>query len=212
MKWLTLPEIKEQLRIEADFTLEDQKLTMYGDSAEEVLMEVTRRTYDDFIDNYGKIPTPIREVSLMLVTVSYETGSAVSLQQFYSNQTFDMKVKPYMRLADGPMEQQPIERITIGSDAKIEFTAELPDGMKLGDVEFGLKVINVSEKDVSEDYTKADCISKGDGESYVVLVDTEQLGVGRVMLQLTAHIPDTDYPTGTRKEVIKINPHIAITG
>jgi hypothetical protein len=212
MKWLTLPEIKEQLRIEADFTLEDQKLTMYGDSAEEVLMEVTRRTYDDFIENYGKIPTPIREVSLMLVTVSYETGSAVSLQQFYANPTFDMKVKPYMRLADGPMEQQPIERITIGSDAKIEFTAELPDGLKLGDVDFGLKVINVSEKDVSEDYTKADCISKGDGESYVVLVDTVQLGVGRVMLQLTVQIPDTDYTSGYRKEVIKINPHIAITG
>jgi hypothetical protein len=212
MKWLTLPEIKEQLRIEADFTLEDQKLTMYGDSAEEVLMEVTRRTYDDFIENYGKIPTPIREVSLMLVTVSYETGSAVSLQQLYSNPTFDMKVKPYMRLADGPMEQQPIERITIGSDAKIEFTAELPDGLKLGDVDFGLKVINVSEKDVSEDYTKADCISKGDGESYVVLVDTVQLGVGRVMLQLTVQIPDTDYTSGYRKEVIKINPHIAITG
>ena len=211
MKWLTLNEIKDQLRIEDDFTLEDQKLTMYGDSAEEVLMEVTRRTYDDFIENYGKIPTPIREVSLMLVTVSYETGSAVSLQQFYANPTFDMKVKPYMRLADGPMEQ-PIERITKGSDAKIEFTAELPDGMKLGDVEFSLKVINVSEKDVSEDYTKADCISKGDGNSYVVMVDTEQLGVGRVMLQLTVHIPDADYPAGTRKEVIKINPYIAITG
>ena len=100
MKWLTLPEIKQQLRIEDDFTLEDPKLTMYGDSAEEVLMEVTRRTYDDFVENYGKIPTPIREASLMLVTASYETGSAVSLQQLYSNPTFEMKVKPYMRLAD----------------------------------------------------------------------------------------------------------------
>ena len=212
MKWLTLPEIKEQLRIEADFTLEDQKLTMYGDSAEEVLMEITRRTYDDFVENYGKIPTPIREVSLMLVTVSYETGSAVSLQQLYSNPTFEMKVKPYMRLADGPMEQQPIERITIGSDAKIEFTAELPDGLKLGDVDFGLKVINVSEKDVSEDYTKADCIPIEDGKSYVVLVDTEELGVGSYLLKLTVQIPDTDYPSGYRKEVIKINPHMAITG
>ena len=100
MKWLTLNEIKDQLRIEREFTLEDQKLTMYGDSAEEVLMEVTRRTYDDFVENYGKIPTPIREASLMLVTASYETGSAVSLQQLYSNPTFEMKVKPYMRLAD----------------------------------------------------------------------------------------------------------------
>lgn len=100
MKWLTLNEIKDQLRIERDFTLEDQKLTMYGDSAEEVLMEITRRTYDDFVENYGKIPTPIREASLMLVTASYETGSAVSLQQLYSNPTFEMKLKPYMRLAD----------------------------------------------------------------------------------------------------------------
>ena len=100
MKWLTLNEIKDQLRIERNFTLEDQKLTMYGDSAEEVLMEVTRRTYDDFVENYGKIPTPIREASLMLVTASYETGSAVSLQQLYSNPTFEMKLKPYMRLAD----------------------------------------------------------------------------------------------------------------
>ena len=134
------------------------------------------------------------------------------MQQLYNNPAFDMKLKPYMRLADGALDQQPIERITIGSDAKVEFTADLPDGLKLSDVDFGLKVINVSEKDVSEDYTKADCIIKNDGESYVALIDTETLGVGRVMLQLTVHIPDTDYPTGTRKEVIKINPHIAITG
>lgn len=212
MKWLTLDEIKDQLRIERDFDLENDKLTTYGNSAEEVLMEITRRTYDDFIDNYGKIPAPIREVSLMMVVDSYEKGSAISLQQLYTNPAFDMKLKPYMRLADGALDQQPIERITIGSDAKVEFTADLPDELKLSDVDFGLKVINVSEKDVSEDYTKADCIMKNDGESYVALIDTEQLGVGRVMLQLTVHIPDTDYPTGTRKEVIKINPHMAITG
>ena len=74
MKWLTLDEIKDQLRIEHDFDLENDKLTTYGNSAEEVLMEITRRTYDDFIDNYGKIPAPIREVSLMMVVDSYEKG------------------------------------------------------------------------------------------------------------------------------------------
>ena len=51
-----------------------------------------------------------------------------------------------------------------------------------------------------------------DGAAYVVLVDTDYFGVGRLMLRLTVHIPDTDYPSGTRKEVIKINPHMAITG
>ena len=56
MKWLTLNEIKDQLRIERDFDLEDDKLTGYGESAEDVILELCQRTYDDFIDNYGGIP------------------------------------------------------------------------------------------------------------------------------------------------------------
>ena len=37
MKFLTLEQIKAQCRIEEDFTLEDTKLTLYGDSAEQVI-------------------------------------------------------------------------------------------------------------------------------------------------------------------------------
>ena len=213
MKWLTLDEIKSQLRIEQDFDLEDTKLTMYGDSAEAMVCEYTRRTYDDFIDNYGEIPAPIREASLLLVVASYEVGSPVSMQQMYTvSYGFDMKVKPYMRLADGPLDENPIERVTMGSDAKIAFTADLPDELLLKDIDFEVEVVNVSQKDKAKDYHKADCIMAMDGAAYVVLVDTDYFGVGRLMLRLTVHIPDTDYPSGTRKEVIKINPHMAITG
>lgn len=213
MKWLTLDEIKSQLRIEQDFDLENDKLTMYGDSAEAMVCEYTRRTYDDFIDNYGEIPAPIREASLLLVVASYEIGSPVSMQHMSPvGYGFDFKLKPYMRLSDGPLEEQPIERVTMGSDAKIAFTADLPDDLLLKDIDFELKVVNVSAKNKEKDYQKADCIMAFDGAAYVVLVDTDYFGVGRLMLRLTVHIPDTDYPTGTRKEVIKINPHMAITG
>ena len=213
MKWLTLDEIKSQLRIEQDFDLENDKLTMYGDSAEAMVCEYTRRTYDDFIDNYGEIPAPIREASLLLVVASYEIGSPVSMQHMSPvAYGFDFKLKPYMRLSDGPLEEQPIERVTMGSDAKIAFTADLPDDLLLKDIDFELKVVNVSAKNKEKDYQKADCIMIDDGAAYVVLVDTDYFGVGRLMLRLTVHIPDTDYPTGTRKEVIKINPHMAITG
>ena len=213
MKWLTLDEIKSQLRIEQDFDLENDKLTMYGDSAEAMVCEYTRRTYDDFIDNYGEIPAPIREASLLLVVASYEIGSPVSMQHMSPvGYGFDFKLKPYMRLSDGPLEEQPIERVTMGSDAKIAFTADLPDDLLLKDIDFELKVVNVSAKNKEKDYQKADCIMAFDGAAYVVLVDTDYFGVGRLMLRLTVHIPDTDYPSGTRKEVIKINPHMAITG
>ena len=213
MKWLTLDDIKDQLRIERDFDLENDKLTLYGDSAEQAILDICRRTYDDFIDDYGAIPAPIRECSLLLVVMSYEHGTPASAQQMYNvGYAFDLKLKPYMRLADGPLDETPIERVTLGSDAKIAFTADLPDGLLLKDIDFEVKVVNVSQKDKAKDYQKADCIMAMDGAAYVVLVDTDDFGVGRLMLRLTVHIPDTDYPSGTRKEVIKINPHMAIIG
>jgi hypothetical protein len=213
MKWLNLDEIKDQLRIEHDFDLEDTKLTLYGESAEQAILDLCRRTYDDFIDNYGAIPPTIRECSLLLVVMSYEHGTPASAQQMYNvGYTFDLKLKPYMRLADGPLDETPIQEVVMGSDTKIAFTADLPDGLLLKDIDFEVKVVNVSQKDKAKDYQKADCIMIVDGAAYVVLVDTEELGVGSYLLKLTVQIPDTDYPSGYRKEVVNINPHISVRG
>jgi hypothetical protein len=123
---------------------------------------------------------------------------------------FDMLIKPYMRLTSAT--DGDVQTVTLGSDVKIAFTADLPDGLLLKDVDFTLKVINMSEKDKDIEVPKADCIMTDEGASYVVLVDSETLGIGTLMLRLTVFIPDTDYQSGTRKEVIKINPHIRITG
>jgi hypothetical protein len=147
----------------------------------------------------------------LLVTASYEHNAAVSMQNLSMvPYGFDMLIKPYMRLASAT--DGDVQTVTLGSDVKIEFTADLPDGLKLSDVDFTLKVINMSEKDVDADFVKADCIMTDEGASYVVLVDSETLGIGTLMLRLTVFIPDTDYQSGTRKEVIKINPYIRIAG
>ena len=99
MKWLTLNEIKDQLHMERDFDDENDKLEMYGDSAEEMVLELCQRSYDDFMTKYGKIPTPVREASLLLVVASYEVGSPVSMQQMHAvGYGFDFKIKPYMKL------------------------------------------------------------------------------------------------------------------
>lgn len=211
MKFLTLEQIKAQCRIEEDFTLEDTKLTLYGDSAEQVVFNYCRRQYEDFISEYGAIPQDIVHAALLLVTASYEHHAAVSMQNLSMvPYGFDMLVKPYMRLTDG--DTTDVQTVTLGSDVKIEFTADLPDGLLLKDVDFTLKVINMSEKDVAIDVLKADCIETDEGKNYVALVDSDDLGIGTLMLRLTVYIPDTDYQSGTRKEVIKINPHIKIVG
>lgn len=211
MKWLDLNQIKQQLRIEPDYTDEDTLLTKYGESAEDTILNICRRTYDDFLSEYGKIPSDIVEASLLLVTVSYEHRAAVTQYQMYSvRYAFDMKVKPYMRLAsDSDISE--MQTFIVGSDVKILVAAELPDDLKLPDVDFTVTVYNVSATDKEKVYPKADCIETEDGD-YVVLVDSDDLGIGVYMVRLTVQIPDTDYPSGFRKEVVKINPHVMVKG
>ena len=212
MKWLTLDEIKDQLRIERDFDLEDDKLTGYGESAEDVILELCQRTYDDFIDTYGGIPHPIWEATLLLVSMSYQQGAPASTQQMYAvPYAFDMKVKPYMRLASNS-DAVPVQVVTLGSDVKIAFTVDLPDDLLLKDVDFSGKVYNSMKKDVEMAFEKADCIMIEDGKAYVILVDTDDLGVGAYLLKVTVQIPDTDYTSGYRKEVVQINPHVSVRG
>lgn len=101
MKWLTLQRIKQQCRIEQAFTEEDSLLEMYGESAEEVLLNHLRRSYEDIMEEYGQIPMPLVHAALMLVDVSYQHRSPVSPQNMsIVPYTFDILVKPYMRLAD----------------------------------------------------------------------------------------------------------------
>lgn len=101
MKWLTLEKIKAQLRIEQDFTLEDDILEMYGESAEDSVLDIIRRSYEDVLEKYGKVPTPLIHASLMLVDISYKERGPVSSQNLYQvPYAVDFKLKPYMKLSD----------------------------------------------------------------------------------------------------------------
>ena len=211
MKWLTLKRIKQQLRIELDFTEEDEILEMYGDSAEDAILKVLNRSYTDLSDVYGHIPAPVVHASLLLVGTAYKDRETDLVQEAHDNKTFRFLLAPYMRLTSSE-DAGDVTYVTLGSDTKIEFTADLPDGLLLKDINFSGKVINADEKVKELNFTKADCIMVGDGADYVVLVDTEALGVGSYMLRLTVQIPDTDYPSGYRKEVVKINPHVTVKG
>ncbi len=103
MKWLTLEEIKQQLRIESDWTDEDALLVRYGNSAEAVVLNLTGRTYDELkaMNPTGEdaIPADLWEATVLLVEVSYQQRSPISSQNLsVVPYAFDMKIKPYMRL------------------------------------------------------------------------------------------------------------------
>lgn len=211
MKYLTTEHIRQHLRIDA--VDEDAVLELYGSAAEDTILNMCNRTIDDVIEQYGCVPDPIRQATLLLVGISYQhrepaTATNISIIP-YGN--IDILIRPYIRLADGCTKGHDVQTAILGSDVKIEFTADLPDGLEMTDVDFTAIVYNETAIDRKKQYPKAECILTDTG-SYVVLVDTEDLGVGQLMLRVVFHIPDTDYPSGYRKEVVKINPYTRIIG
>lgn len=97
MNWLDLPTIKEHLRITEDY--EDEMLKIYGDSAEETVLNYLGYSYEELLEKYTTVPTPIKHATLMLVDVSYQQRSPIATTNMYLvPYTFDTLVKPYMQL------------------------------------------------------------------------------------------------------------------
>lgn len=97
MKFLTLELIKKHLRI--DGVIEDDLLELYGEAAEETLLNHIGATYEELTESTGEMPKALVQAALMLVDVSYQHRSPVSSQSIsIVPYTFDILVKPYVKL------------------------------------------------------------------------------------------------------------------
>lgn len=97
MNYLTLAYIKAHSRIEYDG--EDELLTIYGNAAEETVMNICGTTYQKMLHEYTTIPSAVMQATLMLVDLSYQQRSPVSPSSMYAvPYTFDLLIKPYMKL------------------------------------------------------------------------------------------------------------------
>lgn len=100
LKWLSIDAIHTHCRI--DFNCEDAELEQMGIAAEQAILDLTRRTYENFIDTYGRIPDPIFNASLLLVQNLYNNRDAGTAQQNYATlYGFDFLLKNYMVLTGG---------------------------------------------------------------------------------------------------------------
>ena len=97
MKWLTLDWIKKHSRI--DFDCEDDLLELYGEAAEDAVLNIINRSYTEVVEHYGEVPKGLYVAALMQVEASYDHRSTVSPQQLYNVPGFSIHVKPYIKLA-----------------------------------------------------------------------------------------------------------------
>ena len=98
MKWLTLDWIRSHSRLLKDVE-ENDLLELYGEDAEETILNLCNRTMEDIVDQYGQVPKPLYVAALMLVEVDYNHRSPDAMNNMCAvKYSFDMKVKPFMKL------------------------------------------------------------------------------------------------------------------
>ena len=105
MKYLTFDDIKAQLRLDDEqAALEQSILTTYGEAAEDAVLNVCNRTITDIYSTYGEVPTGLVVAALLLVDDTYNNRGTISTMSVQHLPTFDINVKPYMKLTSNDDE------------------------------------------------------------------------------------------------------------
>ena len=102
LHWVTLNDIKDQLRIERDNTQEDTLLTRYGATAEKFILRYIQRTEAELKamneEDPTQVPEDIVSATLMLCDLYYQYRGPVSMQNLYLiDYGFDALVMPFRK-------------------------------------------------------------------------------------------------------------------
>ena len=100
MYFLNIDQIKAQLRLDDEQATEERDLLeIYGEAAEDVVLNTLNRTMEDIVEQYGVVPKALVQAGLMLVAQSYQHRETVSPQNLYAvPYAFDLLLKPYIKL------------------------------------------------------------------------------------------------------------------
>ena len=100
MKFLTFEQIKQQLRLDDEQALDEHDLLeLYGEAAEDMVLNTCNRTITDIFEQYGMVPKALVQAGLILVAQSYQHREPASPQNLsVVPYAFDLLLKPYMRL------------------------------------------------------------------------------------------------------------------
>lgn len=98
--------------------------------------------------------------------------------------------------------------IFLGTELKLNINIVPMGVVSMDDYDFNLDVYSqTSNKHIIIEKSNT---KKVDKDNYVVIVDTEEIGVGRVMCKVTAYLPDGDFKDRNRKEVAVVDTGISI--
>jgi hypothetical protein len=101
MKFLKFDDVKAQLRLDDQQAEEERNIIeLHARAAEDAVLNVCHRTLTEVFETYGEIPAGLTYAALLLTDDAYNHRGSISPQAVYHLPTFDLLLKPYMRLTD----------------------------------------------------------------------------------------------------------------
>jgi hypothetical protein len=101
-------------------------------------------------------------------------------------------------------------KIYLGSEIKLNLSIDKIGSLSMSDYDFEVAVFCNPSKALTIRKGDSGLIKKQDDSNYVLMIDTMRLGIGRLKLQVTAQIPDTDFDDYLRKEIQVVDTGIEI--
>lgn len=96
---------------------------------------------------------------------------------------------------------------SLGTEFKINVHVEPIDGLHMSDYDFTCRFYIYTNRNVN--ISKSEMI-RVDDDNYIACIDSSKLGVGTIMMRITAQIPDADFPDGLRTEIETISTGLII--
>lgn len=110
-----------------------------------------------------------------------------------------------------------MDKVILGSEIKISITLDVIDGYDMDYYDFNITLYTACRNNIVTaqkigKYPNCELINlvRKEANTYVVLVDTKLLGVGRIYGSIDAKIPDEDFADGFRNEVAKFLSDIVV--
>lgn len=96
----------------------------------------------------------------------------------------------------------------VGTDLKINVNIEPIDGTHMEEYDFTCRFFIYRNRYV--ELTKERMIRQ-DSDNYLACIGTASLGEGEVKMTIEAKIPDSDFPSGIRTEIVTVSTGITIS-
>ena len=97
--------------------------------------------------------------------------------------------------------------VELGTELKLNIHIDPIDGITIDNYDYTTEVYCTPRKNII--VPKSETI-RVDDENYIVRVDTNLIGVGKIVCRVEAEIPDGDFDDGYRTEVAAITTNINV--